>query len=605
MTQSKFEGPKWDLSTEYTSFESKEFKGDLNTVKQYIEKINILSAELEKNPIQAAQQIIVLQEIAQTLLYNINTYTSCVLSVDGTHNEAKKMSADIGEIEIKLSQALLSFQRFIKTSDQNIIEEVCSLKETAGFRFQAQKLQFWKDYQLSHEEESLIKTLELDGFHAWSKLYDNFSVKLKCEIDLHGQKKDLAFTEAITGLYSSIETERKASYLGLEKAWHTQEESCAAILNSLAGFRLKIIEKRSKIKKLHYIDPVTHSSNITGKSLGSLICALEKNNSLGQKANKILSTVIKKEKMDPWDFLAQAPAYFEQRESRVTFSDAIDMIEKCFTETNTKMGEFVRFAYNKNWIEGSHAPKKRAGGYCTKFAKSKEPRIFMTYDGSMGNVSTLAHELGHAYHSWIMRDLPFFEKKYPMTLAETASIFSESLLFEELLKTTQSKQEKLNLIWEDLSNIVAFLVDIPNRYAFEKEFYDRKENGEYLGVDAITEINNKSFMKWYGNTLSEPHSFFWMSKLHFYISQVSFYNFPYSFGYLFGLKVFAKKIELKDKFHDFYVALLRDTGRMSAEEVVKKHFSENLEDPHFWDSSMEIVQAKIKRAESFLSELGF
>src|SRR5690606_36558578 len=139
-------------------------------------------------------------------------------------------------------------------------------------------------------------------------------------------------------------------------------------------------------------------------------------------------------------------------------------IERCFSEISPLMGVFVRTVYKNEWIEGSHSPRKRAGGYCTKFAKSKEPRIFMTYGGSLGNVSTLAHELGHAYHSWVMRDLSFYEKIYPMTLAETASIFSETLLFEELLKTAQSPQEKLNLLWEDLSNISAFLVNIPTRF---------------------------------------------------------------------------------------------------------------------------------------------
>ena len=194
----------------------------------------------------------------------------------------------------------------------------------------------------------------------------------------------------------------------------------------------------------------------------------------------------------------------------------------------------------------------------------------MTYTGGASDVITLAHELGHAYHSWVMRDLPDCQRRYGMSLAETASTFGEAIVRDDLLARAGSPAEELAIVWEEASALVAFILNIPARFDFEKGFCEARAERPLRPAE-LNEMMSAAWKKWYGDCLAEPDPLFWASKLHFYISGLSFYNFPYLFGYLFSLGVYARRDELGDEFFPRYEALLRDTGRMTAEDLAAKH----------------------------------
>ncbi|MFZ9521654.1 MAG: M3 family metallopeptidase, partial [Silvanigrellaceae bacterium] len=256
------------------------------------------------------------------------------------------------------------------------------------------------------------------------------------------------------------------------------------------------------------------------------------------------------------------------------------------------MGVFVDVMWLIGWIEGSVSNNKRPGAYCTRFAKSRTPRVYMTYKGSLEDVGTLAHELGHAFHNWVMRDLPLPETYYPMTLAETASIFAETVVSDVLLKKSSTPAEKRQVLWGDLGSAEAFLLNIPARFWFEKSFYEKRSE-RTLSPDELSALMSDSWKRAYGDTLSEMNPLFWCSKLHFHISGTSFYNFPYTFGYLFALGVYAQREKQGKDFYRNYVNLLRDTGRMSAEEVARKHLGVNISEQGFWNDSIAIVAKQI------------
>ena len=157
----------------------------------------------------------------------------------------------------------------------------------------------------------------------------------------------------------------------------------------------------------------------------------------------------------------------------------------------------------------------------------------MTYSGGASDVITLAHELGHAYHAWVMRDLPDSQRSYGMSIAETASTFGETVVRNALLKRAETPAAELDIVWEEAGALVSFVLNIPARFEFERNFYDARAERPQRPAE-LKAMMSAAWEKWYGDSLSEPDPLFWANRLHFYFSGLSFYNFPYLFGYLFS-----------------------------------------------------------------------
>ena len=222
--------------------------------------------------------------------------------------------------------------------------------------------------------------------------------------------------------------------------------------------------------------------------------------------------------------------------------------------------------------------------------------------GTASNLTTLAHELGHAFHSWVMRDMPLRETRYPMCLAETASTFAETVVRHYLLREAKTPEEKLSILWEEVSAIPRFLINLPVRYEFERQFYEAREDNSF-SADEFKGLMAETWQDWHGDSMSAPDDMFWATKLHFYMAERSFYNFPYTFGYLFSQGIYAQKERRGESFFDFYTELLRDTGRMQVEDLVKKHFEMPLDTPVFWEQCMGILEQYASDFEGLLTEL--
>ncbi len=218
----------------------------------------------------------------------------------------------------------------------------------------------------------------------------------------------------------------------------------------------------------------------------------------------------------------------------------------------------------------------------------------------MSDVLTLAHELGHAFHNWVMRDMPLVRSEYPMTLAETASIFAENIVRDALLEKAENDRDKLMMLWEEAQATLALMINIPVRYEFEKVFYEQRQQGEFTPPDQFRELMAATWREWYGEAMDETNDMFWASKLHFSIPELSFYNYPYLFGYLFSKGVYAQRAVKGKQFYADYKALLRDTGSMTAEEVVQKHLGMDIRQPEFWQQSVDMVSAQIKEFERLI-----
>ncbi|MGR5458775.1 M3 family oligoendopeptidase [Vibrio alfacsensis] len=593
--------PSWDLSIVYNDLADPRIQDDIALVEQCIDLLNKQSTDCQS--VDVMQNAILTSEAASRLAGTIANFANCYSSVDATNAEAKALLGRMTRLFSELSQAFSAFDLTLTHADEEFIARVLDHEnpDISGQAFSILNSRKLADSRLSTEEEKLLAAMSVDGKSAWGKLYDNLTGSLKVKLEYaDGNSEELGFSQAASILYGSEFERQEAAWKSVQSAMATHRESFSAILNALSGWRLTENKKRSTKHDVHFLDPSLHGSRIKAETLDAMMKVAKDSRGVGQKAGLLMAKVHGLDEMKPWNHLAAMPAL--SGEAKVYgFDEAIDVICEAFETVNPEMSEFVRMMVKNGWIDAAPNANKRLGAYCTKLPATRTPLVFMTWSGSRSDLMTLAHELGHAFHNWVIRDLPLCQTYYPMTLAETASIFAENIVRDHLISKAESVDDKLEMLWEELSSALALMINIPVRYEFEKAFYERRQNGE-LTADDFCELMSETWKEWYGDVMSEADPYFWASKLHFSISGVSFYNYPYLFGFLFSKGIYAQRESKGESFYGDYVALLRDTGNMMAEDVVTKHLSMDLTQPEFWQQSVELVRDKVDEFERLLAQ---
>jgi oligoendopeptidase F len=251
----------------------------------------------------------------------------------------------------------------------------------------------------------------------------------------------------------------------------------------------------------------------------------------------------------------------------------------------------------RGWVESEARPNKRPGAFCTRSQLTGEQRVYMTFNGTLGDVTTLAHETGHAWHGHLLRTMRPWAQGYPMPLAETASIFAEHILAEGIYARSDiAESQKSAMLDEDLSGMAVLLLDITTRFEFESAVYTERAAGE-LSVSRLKQLMVDAQRTVYGDALAADGEdpYFWASKLHFYISELSFYNFPYTFGYLLARFLIARfKLE-GEAFLPRYEAFLKASGSAPVEQVVADTLGEDISRPAFWRTAIDGLAPDLMR----------
>ncbi|GLR74348.1 M3 family oligoendopeptidase [Aliivibrio sifiae] len=590
--------PSWDLSIAFQSLDDLKLTETITQIQQRITAFSVSDVNLE---VHHLQQAILEKESISIQLATVASYGNCIASVDASNAQAKALVNQMTKLSSDLSQAFSPYLDAVVNAPKTQFEEILALNDDlAAQRFLLEEERKLVATRLSVKEEQLLSAMSVDGKNAWGRLYDNITGSMKVTLQLpNGTEETIGLSQAASILYGSDTLRREPAWRAIQLAMKQNQESFSAILNALAGWRLTEYQKRSAVNKLHFLEPSLHGSRIEQQTLDSMISVAKKNRAVGQKAGRLMAKMFGTEQLTPWDQLASMPPLLGEASS-YSFGEAIIIIKDAFAGVSQEMADFVDLMVKNGWIDAAPQETKRLGAYCTKFADSRTPLVFMTWGNSMSDVLTLAHELGHAFHNWVMRDMPLCKTKYPMTLAETASIFAENVVRDALLAKAKTKEDKIEMLWEELSSALALTINIPVRYEFEKAFYEQRANKE-LGPDQLSDLMSKTWTEWYGDSMSESDSLFWASKLHFSIPEVSFYNYPYLFGYLFSIGVYAQREAKGEHFYSDYVSLLRDTGSMRAEEVVQKHLQMDLTEERFWQQSLDRVSQQIDEFERLIS----
>ncbi|CAG9623569.1 M3 family oligoendopeptidase [Sutcliffiella rhizosphaerae] len=566
----------WNLETIFQS--GLETKQPSEFIEAISEDLTILEKRLsnigtcEKHDIE---RLLTLLANIKIRLSQATSYVTC-LSAQGNRNpEALVHRGKTSELSARYESLLLQIKRKL---------EKVNAAELNTFPFIVSEWQNdLNSVTNSDEIMGMINALSVDGFHAWGQMYQSFIGKMKIHMDINGRIKEFSVRQIINFRSHSNEQVRKQAHDALEKQCEVHEDFFAQILNHITGFRITLYNETILYDSLK-------RNRLTKDSLDAMWQAVRTTEPisfveyLNQKA--ILQG---HEKMKAYNFWAPDT----DKEQTYTFEEAAEFLIENARKFGPELEQFTRNAFENGWIEAENRLGKHPIEFCASFPYTKESRVFLTYDGSITNVLTLAHELGHAFHNHAMKGENGLNRQYPLCIAETSSTFYEMVILEAALEKAVSEKDKLFLLNEKLKRSVMNFMNIHSRYIFEERVYAERAKG-MVSTERINEIMSESLNESYYGTLDNPSVRSWIWTPHFYLTKTPFYNYPYTFGYLLASSLHAKYKETGLLFEEKYIRLLRDSGKMSIEDLVRKHLGGDITKASFWEKGMEICTNEAK-----------
>ena len=593
----------WDLNSYFPAFDGPEMRRFKDALRDDLDTLLAdasATADLNSGNLEVWERIVLSFEDAVTRLRHLSSYVSCITSADANNEDFAAEEGALSLLDAQLSKILVELQRGFKSSSDEVFENLVSRPALRDARYRLARIREESRFTMSTEMEYLASDLGVDGIEAWGRLYDRVSSKLTFEMAYpDGRREQVPMSQRRALMEHPDRRVRRAAFEGGNEAWASIETVPAAALNAIGGTRLTLYRHRGMD---HYLDKALFQAAISRKTLEAMFEAVFAEINLARGILAYKARLMGGDTVGWYDLSAPLTVAHQDEPS---WSDAQALVHRSFAAGYPALADYTSAAFERKWIDWSPRPGKRPGAFCTGSPLTKESRVYMTYNDNMGDVLTLAHELGHAFHGHLMRKERTLNRAYPMTLAESASTFGEMLLMRGLLEepdvSTETRAFLLNL---EVSDGVTYLLDIPVRFEFEKAFHEERADGE-VGVTKLKELMVESQCRVLGDVLDREGAdpYFWASKLHFYITDTTFYNFPYTFGYLLSRGLFAQFEKEGPDFLPRYERYLKLTGSDTAENVVRRSTGIELTEPAFWSDAIRglegvLDQLKVSVAES-------
>lgn len=584
---------RWSLEELYPSFDSESFQQDFKKVFEKIETIkewaknNLASTE---SSVYKIENYIKMQIEFGNLYSRLYEYASLVMSVDAKNETALQVVEKLEAKLADLAEPSTKFKKWLYSLGNLDTLISCSdlLKEHS---FYLKELVLETKHLLSDEEEILLAKMKNTGSKAWEKLQDLLSSTLLVDITINGESKSLPLPIVRNMAYENDAVLRKTAYEAELKAYDKIAEASAAALNGIKG------EVITEAKMRGYKSPLEMTllrSRMDQKTLDAMFAAImESLPSFRKYLKKKAELLGHKNGLPFYDLFAP----MGEIEMKFTYDEAKEFIVKNFIKFSPDLGNFAKNAFEKRWIDAEPRDGKRGGAFCSNIHSIKESRILSNFTGMFNDVVTLAHELGHGYHGECLKHETYLNSDYPMPIAETASIFAETIIIDAALKEA-SPEEAFTILESDLMSSTQVIVDIYSRFLFEDELFKRREQGS-LSVNELKKLMLEAQKKAYGEGLDENylHPYMWVCKPHYYSADYNYYNFPYAFGLLFSKGLYALYLERGETFVKEFEQLLAATGKNNLAEVAKK-ININLHAVDFWKNSLRLIEKDI---DKFLS----
>ena len=596
----------WDLTSYFSAFDGadmREFKASLQAEIEDLVACATQLPDLNQDLVPDWEGVLLRCEDLSRRLSHLASYLSCLTAADATDEGYKREEAAFSLTAAASEKITVEVKRGLRDASETSLEALLACPALEGCRHFIRRLRDEAQRTMTPDEERLNADLGVDGLHAWGRLYDAVAGKLEFDMRFpDGKSQRLPMSQRRSLMGNPDRRVRRAAFEGGNTAWAGVEDTAAAALNAIAGTRLTLNRHRGVE---HFLDVALFQAAISRASLEAVFEAIFDSTELPRRVLALKAAALGERGVAWYDLEAPLPL---PQEAPIPWDTAKEMVSSGFARAYPALGEFAESIFTRQWIDWEPRSGKQSGGFCTSSQLSNESRIFMTYNETIGDVRTLAHEAGHAFHSFMLRETRPYARRYPMTLAESASTFGEMILTDGLLSADSgmSDIDRLRLLDMETAHAAIYLMDIPVRYEFEKAFHEERQSGE-VPVSRLKQLMAQTQQRVFGDLLlaGGEDPYFWASKLHFYITGVTFYNFPYTFGFLLSRGLFAQFKEMGgDEFFPRYEEFLRATGSATAEEVARQTLGCDLEAPAFWTDAIETLRPPVEQLEQLWGEAG-
>lgn len=570
----------WNLNPIYTGFDDPRFEEDLQALRRTVRDLEELTQHLTGDSAALLKRGLTLQEQLQELAEKLLCYAELRQAACTTDAEAGSKIGKIMGVYSDSAAPVAAFEGWL-AAIPDLDSLIASDPLFEEYRFILERKKLGSLHLLPSIGEKVMAKLKISGSNAWAELQQYLTSTVK--VTYRGEEINLS---AVRNLAYSAEAEvRKDAYEAELACYRAIEDSVAYALNSLKLETLNECELRG------YESPLARTleqSNMEKKTLDAMFAAIDQKLPMFRRYLKAKAHALGHENGLPWYDLF---APMGKSSTRFTTQDARDYLVELFSHFDDELSGMVARAFDEEWIDFYPRSGKAGGAFCSGVSCIGQSRILTNFDGTLGDVVTLAHELGHAFHNQCIADHRPLNHDYSMPVAETASTFNECVVMNHAIAQAADDAEKLNLIESQLQDVTQIIVDIYSRYRFEDAVLRRRKE-EFMGAAELCRIMLQAQADSYGDGLDSAlrHPYMWLCKSHYYGS--TFYNFPYAFGGLFARGLYAKYAQEGASFVPIYKKLLHTTTVATAEDAAKVA-GIDLTDKEFWLSALAEVEEKI------------
>lgn len=594
----------WDLTAYFPDFDHPDreayqtsISNALNALTTRAQALPLLGDETSAATAREAWVEVTLElEALGSRLSHYSSYVHALAAADGRRAEYRAAEARLDSVVAQFDGLVAELRRVCGHSSQNAFDMWLADERLRDADYFLRRLREEMQSSMPAEHERLAADLGIDGINAWGRLYDTLTSRLSFEMpEREGQPKRLPLSARRSLMESSERETRRAAFEGGNLAFEPILPTLAAALNHIAGTRLTLNAHRGVA---HFLDPALFDGSISHATLSAMYDAVHRKIDLPRDVLRFKADAEGLKQLAWFDVGAPIGG---AALPTLDWQQARNLVHDAFDSKYPRLGGFFRNALASRWVDWQPREGKRPGAFCTSSPELGQSRVFMSYGGTLSDVSTLAHEMGHAFHSHVLGEKRWLAKRYPMTLAETASTFAELLLAHGTLGSAATNPTQKQAVRGALVNDAAvFLLDITVRFEFEKAFYERRAEGE-IDVERICQLMRETQLRILGDVLDPEQTdpYYWASKLHFFITRRSFYNYPYTFGYLLSRGLFARFEEEGAAFLPRYESFLKRSASERAHVVARDTLGCDLERAEFWEASIDSLKAPLDALRHF------
>jgi pepF/M3 family oligoendopeptidase len=596
--------PRWSLSDVHESVDARSFTDAMERSAADVERLVALFDTLGIRAVDArtptaedgaaADEALTAMNRVTAELATLRAYSFCVVATDSRDDRAQAALGEARRIEANLRPLTSRLADWVAALGVDALADVSS--EVADHRGPLGRLAARAEHQMSEAEEHLAAELSVNGSSAWGRLHNDVTSQLTADVELPTGTETMPMP-AVRGLATDPDPAvRRAAYEAELRAWPTVEVPVAAAMNAIKGEANTLNRRRRWASPLDASLFANSVSRATFDAMHSAVVSTLPDLRRWMRTKAALHGHDPAAGLPWWDLVAPLP--FDDAE--VSWDEGVGVVRSAFSAYSDTLGGLVDRALDERWIDAAPRDGKRGGAFCASFVDDRS-LVLLNWAGSADSTQTTAHELGHAYHNTTLSGRTALQRQLPMALAETASIFCETLVVEAGLARL-SGRDRLAQLDVDLVGTNQVIVDIHSRFLFETEVFARRQR-RTLSAAELCEMMTDAQAAAYGDGLDQrtAHPYMWLLKPHYYSSH--FYNWPYTYGLLFGLGLFARYQDDPEHFRAGYDDLLSRAGMDTAEQLGAA-FGLDVTDEAFWTASLDVVRSRIDDYVALAGEVG-